>query len=353
MLNVALTGNVAAGKSSVVEELRRLGATIIDADELVREAQAPGTAVLKSIVRRFGREVLEPDGTLDRAALRARVLSDDAALSALNAIVHPAVRRRRDALVKEAAARGDLIVVSDIPLLFEAGDPKRFDLIVLVDAPTEVRRDRLVKLRNLTEDDATRLIATQLPTARKREASHYVIDNDGTLAMLVEATRRMWLGLRRDAAQRAVGGRADGVLFVARRARQLLRGPVGSAARYADAGLAVTLMTTTTAGADELTAALGLAGVEHVDALSRAAAAATARRVHADAVVVTSRRPPAWEPDAWCFAPTAERPSARLDVRPWRDVVASIPGSAAVDRDAFTRAADRPEVPRADLFVPA
>jgi len=353
VLHVALTGNVAAGKSSVVGELRRLGATIIDADELVREAQAPGTAVLASIVRRFGREVLEADGTLDRAALRARVLSDDAALSALNAIVHPAVRRRRDALVKEAATRGDLIVVSDIPLLFEAADPKRFDVVVLVDAPPDVRRDRLVRYRHLAEDDAERLIATQLPTARKRKASHYVIDNDGTLTMLVDATRRMWLSLRREAARRAVGGRADAVLFIARRSRQLLRGPVGSAARYADAGLAVTLMTTATAGADELTAALGLAGVEHVEALSRAAAAAAARRVHADAVVVTTRRPPAWAPDAWCFAPTAEQPAACLDVRPWRDLVASIPGSAVADRDAFARAADRPELPRADLFVPA
>ncbi len=105
MLNVALTGNIAAGKSTVVELLRRWGATIIDADELAREAEAPGTEVLTAIVKRFGTNVLHRDGTLDRPALRAKVMGDDAALADLNAIVHPAVRRRRDELLAAARAR--------------------------------------------------------------------------------------------------------------------------------------------------------------------------------------------------------------------------------------------------------
>src|SRR5438034_6603956 len=96
MLNVALTGNIAAGKSSVVELFRGWGATVIDADELARQAQAPGGEVLAAIVRRFGADVLAPDGALDRAALRAKVMGDQAALDALNQIVHPAVRQRRD-----------------------------------------------------------------------------------------------------------------------------------------------------------------------------------------------------------------------------------------------------------------
>lgn len=198
MLNVALTGNVAAGKSTVVDELERLGATVIDADELVRQAQAPGSAILSAIVRRFGREVLTTSGGLDRAALRARVLADESALAALNAIVHPEVRRRRAALAEAAAARGDLIVVSDIPLLFEAADPSDFDVVILVDANPELRRQRLVALRGLSEDDATRLIASQLPTVRKREVSDYVIDNDGTIEALLDATRALWITLRRE-----------------------------------------------------------------------------------------------------------------------------------------------------------
>ena len=98
MLNVALTGNIAAGKSTVVDWFRRWGATIIDADALARDAQAPGSDVLATIVRRFGHDVLAKDGTLDRAALRGKVMGDDEALSALNAIVHPAVQRRREDL---------------------------------------------------------------------------------------------------------------------------------------------------------------------------------------------------------------------------------------------------------------
>src|SRR5574341_1800747 len=111
MLNVALTGNIAAGKSSVVERFRRWGATVVDADELARDAQAPGSAVLAAIAQRFGADVLAADGSLDRAALRAKVMGDDAALAALNAIVHPAVRRRRDELHRAAEQRGDLVLV--------------------------------------------------------------------------------------------------------------------------------------------------------------------------------------------------------------------------------------------------
>src|SRR5437763_1418644 len=134
MLNVALTGNIAAGKSTVVDLFRRWGATIIDADELARQAQAPGGAVLAAIAQRFGADVLAADGSLDRAALRGKVMGDQAALDALNAIVHPAVRRRRDELVREAAERGDVLIVNDIPLLFEVLDPAQFDAVVLVDA---------------------------------------------------------------------------------------------------------------------------------------------------------------------------------------------------------------------------
>src|SRR6266853_6357097 len=118
MLNVALTGNIAAGKSTVVDLFRRWGATIIDADVLVREAQAPGGEVLAAIAGRFGADVLASDGTLDRASLRGKVMGDDVALTALNAIVHPAVQQRRLELQSAAAERGDAIVVNDIPLLF-------------------------------------------------------------------------------------------------------------------------------------------------------------------------------------------------------------------------------------------
>jgi dephospho-CoA kinase len=195
MLSVALTGNIGAGKSTVAELFRRWGATIIDADQLVRELQAPGMAVLAEIAARFGKEVLKADGSLDRRELRARVLTDARTLADLNRIVHPAVHRRRHELLAQARARGDRIVVSDIPLLFESADPTDFDAVVLVDAPVEVRRSRLVASRPLEPNDADRLIAAQLPSGHKRLRSDYVIDNDGDLVALERSASIVWEAL--------------------------------------------------------------------------------------------------------------------------------------------------------------
>ena len=192
MLSVALTGNIGAGKSTVAELFRRWGATIIDADQLVRELQAPGQPVLARITARFGTDLLNADGTLDRAALRDRALADPKALTDLNHIVHPEVHRRRQELLAQARARGDRIVVSDIPLLFESADPSEFDAIVLVDAPEAVRRARLRATRGLSPAEVNRLISVQWSSAPKRERSDYVIDNDGELPALERAASAVW-----------------------------------------------------------------------------------------------------------------------------------------------------------------
>lgn len=192
MLNVGLTGNVASGKSTVARLFAEWGATVIDADALVREAQQPGTPTLAAIRRRFGDGVMAPDGTLDRAALRERVLADAVARRELEAIVHPYVARRREALARAAAARGDRVLVNDIPLLFEALDPAAFDCIVLVDAPAAVRRERLVRERGLAPEAADRLIASQLPAREKRARSDLIIENDGTRAELRARARDAW-----------------------------------------------------------------------------------------------------------------------------------------------------------------
>ncbi|HYK11457.1 MAG TPA: dephospho-CoA kinase [Gemmatimonadales bacterium] len=192
MLNVGLTGNIAAGKSTVVDLFRAWGATIIDADQLAREAQAPGTEVLAAIAGRFGSDVLTSDGGLDRAALRSKVMGDDKALAALNGIVHPAVQRRRAQLLEEARGRGDQIVINDIPLLFEALDPKDFDAVVLVDAPPAVRRARLRLLRGLSNAEADAMIAAQMPSERKRGKSQYVIENDGSREALEQKARAVF-----------------------------------------------------------------------------------------------------------------------------------------------------------------
>jgi dephospho-CoA kinase len=195
MLNVALTGNIASGKSTVAGLFRAWGATVIDADRLVHDAQAPGSPVLRAIAGRFGQDLIDPSGMLDRKALRQRVMGDPAALADLNRLVHPDVLRRRSALEQEARNRGDRIVVSDIPLLFEAADPSAFDVIVLVDAPETVRRSRLLAHRGLSAQDADRMLAAQAPTGPKRERSTYVIDNDADHAALEARAREVWTQL--------------------------------------------------------------------------------------------------------------------------------------------------------------
>lgn len=192
MLSVALTGNVASGKSTVTRLFAEWGATIIDADALVRELQRPGSPVQVAIRARFGDGVIRPDGALDRDALRRLVLRDPSARAALEAIVHPAVQRRRAELLEDARARGARVVVSDIPLLFEVLDPAAFDVVVLVDAPASVRRARLRRHRGLSPEEADRLIAAQLPPAGKRARSHIIIDNDGTLDELRTRAANAW-----------------------------------------------------------------------------------------------------------------------------------------------------------------
>jgi len=168
---------------------------VIDADQLAREVQAPGSPELAAIARRFGAAMLRPDGSLDRDALRARVLGDPDALAALNAIVHPAVARRRAERTAAARAAGARVLVYEVPLLFEALDPAEFDLVVLVDAPEAVRRARLVAGRGLAPDEADRLLASQLPAGPKRERSEVVIENTGTMKELEARARDAWTRL--------------------------------------------------------------------------------------------------------------------------------------------------------------
>jgi len=194
MIHVALTGNVAAGKSTVGRLFRSWGATVIDADQLVRELQSPGSPVLDAMVRAFGPGILNSDGSLDRAKVRRQVLSDQAARRQLEAIVHPAVQQRREQLVEEARRRGDRVVVSDIPLLFEVMDPAAFDAVVLVDAPEPLRVQRLMRARGLDEAEARQLVASQLPAAGKREwpGPLHIIDNEADTATLEGRARAVW-----------------------------------------------------------------------------------------------------------------------------------------------------------------
>jgi dephospho-CoA kinase len=195
MLLVGLTGNIAAGKSTVARLLAERGATVVDADVLAREAVRPGTPALAAIVERWGAGVLAPDGVLDRPALRARVFGAPDQLAALNAIVHPEVARLRDDAVAAARARGDRAVVCDVPLLFENDLAGEFDLVVLVDAPRDLRLERLVHDRGLREPEAMAMLAAQMPAELKRARADHVIENAGSREALAAQVDALWRSL--------------------------------------------------------------------------------------------------------------------------------------------------------------
>ncbi|OPY87863.1 MAG: Dephospho-CoA kinase [Syntrophaceae bacterium PtaU1.Bin231] len=187
MLQVGLTGGIASGKSTVAAMLEERGARLIDFDVLTRGVEAPGRPAWKDIVAAFGRDILLPDLTLDRAKLGAIVFSDPEKLRLLNRCVHPHVFaewRKRIAAIRRHDPRA--IVVSDIPLLVEVGAQDMVDVIVLVHVPPEEQIERLVRRNGIRREEAEARLAAQMPIDRKIAAADYVIDNLGTL----EQTRR-------------------------------------------------------------------------------------------------------------------------------------------------------------------
>lgn len=192
---IGLTGNIAAGKSAVADRLAALGAPIVDADRLAREAVAPGSPALRAIAQRFGPSVMAADGTLDRTAMRQLAFSDERARLDLNAIVHPDVERLRRQVIAQHAALGRSLVICDIPLLFEAGLETTVNSIVLVDAPVNLRRERLIRDRGLTVAEANAMIAAQMPAEAKRPRAQYIIDNTGTRAELHAQVDALWAAL--------------------------------------------------------------------------------------------------------------------------------------------------------------
>jgi dephospho-CoA kinase len=384
MLNVGLTGNIGAGKSTVARWLREWGATLIDADELVREVQLPGSTTLRAIAREFGDDILKPDGSLDREVLRTKAMRDAHALNALNEIVHPAVQQRRAERALLAEEHGDCVLVNDIPLLFEVLDPASFDVVILVDAPEALRCDRIMRERGLTPEIAERMIAAQLPAEEKRAGSGIVLDNAGTLEELEAATRAAWRDIRKRAAA-GLTTQHGSLLAIATDQREAVHAFGGTLARYADAGVETWLACVGAGATATEVEPLGLSGTL---VLASAAGAgdpeslvgALTRVIHERSPGVTIAPGPtgerglglcemarrAWDQaDApgmlFCTArtQTGTATDARLDVRPWRDVRAAAltvlgeadraTASEAPEREAFAAATPAKRV-LVDLF---
>jgi dephospho-CoA kinase len=195
---IALTGGIASGKSTIARRLAELGAVIVDADQIVRDVQAPASPVLDRIEEAFGADVITAEGALDRASLGAKVFGDPAALATLNAIVHPAVRAESQRRFEEAAsADPQAVVVYDVPLLVEARVDDPWDLIVVAHAPADERRRRLVELRGMPARAAQERIDAQVSDDRRLAIADEVIDTSGTLAQTLAQTDALWERIRR------------------------------------------------------------------------------------------------------------------------------------------------------------
>lgn len=192
MIVVGITGTVGAGKSTVGRLFERWGAWRVDADELAREAVAPGSPALEEIREVWGDGVLDGEGGLDRAAMRDVVFGDPRARERLESIVHPEVRRLREERLRQAREEGAEVVVAEIPLLLETGMEDEFDIVVVVDAPREVRRERVRSERGVEAETFEAIEAAQWPAGRKRRAADLVVENDGTREELEAAARSAW-----------------------------------------------------------------------------------------------------------------------------------------------------------------
>lgn len=198
-LRLGLTGGIGSGKTLVARLLRDLGAAVVDADAIAREVVAPGLPAYTGIVRAFGPGVLRADGTIDRAALGARIFADAEARRTLNALTHPHIRRR---MGEEGARLSTMpavdVVVFDIPLLLETTDGRDLDLdgIVVVDAAEGVRAARLVARDGLTEDEARHRLGAQIPLAQKVARADWVIDNNGSPEQTRQQVEALWKTLQ-------------------------------------------------------------------------------------------------------------------------------------------------------------
>lgn len=177
MIKVALTGSIGMGKSTVAAMFDRAGIPVFDADAEVRKLQGPGGALLGPIEERFP-GVLS-GGLLKRNTLSARVLGRPDELAALEAIMHPAVRAARDAFI--AANKDAPVIIFDIPLLFETGGEVNADKVIVVSAPDEVQRERVLARPGMTEEKLEGILARQMPDADKRARADFIVDTSGTL----------------------------------------------------------------------------------------------------------------------------------------------------------------------------
>ena len=188
---VGLTGGIASGKSTVAKIFQRLGAAIVNADDLAREVVLPGREAWKEIVASFGAEILQTDQNLDRQKLRTLIFNQPEARKRLESIIHPRVRALAEERIRQYGAAGYPVVIYEVPLLFEGKLQEWLRPVILVACKVETQTARLQKRDHLSPADAEKHIAAQMSLPEKRRLADYVIENDGSLADLERQTREI------------------------------------------------------------------------------------------------------------------------------------------------------------------
>jgi dephospho-CoA kinase len=188
VLTVALTGGIGSGKSLVGEYLAALGAIVVDSDQLAREVIERGSEGYDQVVSRFGDTILK-DGEIDRSALARIVFDDPLARRDLEAIIHPRVKARSEAIIAHASS--DAIIVNQIPLLVETNGAARFDLVITIESAEATRIARAVA-RGLKEYEVRKRLSSQASEADRRKIAHIVIENDGSKEELLSKVERIW-----------------------------------------------------------------------------------------------------------------------------------------------------------------
>lgn len=189
---IGLTGGIASGKSTVARILRELGAPVVDADKLARDVVEPGSPALAEIVARFGPEILDGDGRLDRQKLGAIVFGDQEARRALNAITHPRIAEASQRAIAAHAAAGAGVVIYEAALLVENNAHTWMNGLIVVALPEADQRERLMARDGLSGEDADARLGSQLPLAKKLEVADWVIDNSGSIDDLRRQTEKVW-----------------------------------------------------------------------------------------------------------------------------------------------------------------
>jgi dephospho-CoA kinase len=196
MLKIAITGGAGSGKTTVARMFAELGAEVLDADRIAREAVAVGETAWQELRRLYGDDYFNPDGSLNRSKLARRVFADPEERRRLDGIIHPRVAAALQARVAELAGRGGQLVLVDVPLLFETGREATFDRVIVVTAPQNQRIRRLRERDGRREEEIRGILAAQWPLDDKAARADYVVDNGGELSATRQQVKNIWRNLK-------------------------------------------------------------------------------------------------------------------------------------------------------------